>query len=143
MTRLEISRATPFVLSGWPAVETTPPTTEEDTAEEEEDPSGEGEPDGVADRGIATSAIYPGFCEEKKRDVEDEGDHSHSCGETRYTGAATRHGHFTDVCEETEDGRSGGQDECDDVEDEAVRYPFDNYIGNLYPGGVPEQSVDI
>jgi len=47
------------------------------------------------------------------------------------------------MSEETEHGRSSGQDEGDDMEDEAVCYPFDNHIGELDPGFVSEQGVDV
>lgn len=120
MTRLEISCTTPFATPGWPTVETAPPTTEEDAAEEEEGPGSKGEPEGVTNCGVATSAVDPGFCQEEKGKVEDKGDHRHSCGEAGYAGAATCHGDFTDMCEEAEHSRSGGQDKRDDVEDEAV-----------------------
>ena len=131
MTGLEISCTTPLALPRWPFVEATPSATKEDATEEEGGPGYDSEPDGVTERGITASAVYPGFGQEKEGKVEDESDHSHSCGEARYAGAATRHGHFTDVCEETEHGRSGGQSECDGVEDEAVRYPFNDNIGKL------------
>lgn len=45
--------------------------------------------------------------------------------------------------EETEDSRTCGQDECDDVENKAVCYPFDDYIGDLDLGVVAEQGVDV
>jgi len=143
MTRLEISGTALLVSPGWPTFQATPPTTEEDAAKEEEDPGGNGEPDGVTDRGATASAVYPGFCQEKESKVENEGDHSHSCGKARNAGAATCHRHFSDVCEETEDSRSCGQGERDDVKDETVRDPFDNYVGELDPGGVPEQGIDV
>jgi hypothetical protein len=138
MARLEISITVPLAFSGWPAVQATPPTTKEDAAKEEEDPGGEGKPDGVSDRGATASAVYPGFCQEKEGKVEDEGDHCHGCGKARNAGAATGHRHFSDMREETEDSRSSGQGECDDVKDETVCYPFDNHIGELDPGAVPE-----
>ena len=45
--------------------------------------------------------------------------------------------------EKTEHSRSCGQDECDDMEDEAVCYPFYNHVGELDSGAVSEQSVDV
>ena len=42
------------------------------------------------------------------------------------------------MCEETEHGRSGGQSKRDDVEDEAVCYPFDNHVGELDPSVISE-----
>jgi len=138
MTRLEISGTALLPFPGWPAAQATPPTTEEDAAKEEKDPGGNSEPDGVTDRSATSSAVYPGFCQEKEGKVENEGNHSHSCGEARNAGAATCHRHFSDMREETEDGRSCGQGECDDVKDETVCYPFDNHVRELDRGGVPE-----
>jgi hypothetical protein len=138
VTGLEISRPAPFAFPRWPVAQTAPPTTEEDAAKEEKDPGSDGEPDGVTDRSAAAGAVYPGFCQEEERKVEDEGDHSHSCGEARNAGAATRHGHLSNVREEAEHSRACGQSKCDDMEDEAVRYPFDNNIGELDPCVIPE-----
>ena len=45
--------------------------------------------------------------------------------------------------EKTEHSRSCGQDECDNVEDKAVRYPFDNDIGNLDLCVISEQGIDV
>lgn len=42
------------------------------------------------------------------------------------------------MSEETENGRSCGQDECDDVENEAVCYPFDDYVRDLDLGIISE-----
>lgn len=81
VARLEISSTTPLAFPRWPVAQTAPPTTEEDAAEKEEDPGSDGEPDGVTDRSASASAVYPGFCQEEEGKVEDEGDHSHSCGE--------------------------------------------------------------
>lgn len=131
ITRLEISGTAPLAFPRWPAVQTTSPTTEEDAAEEEEDPGSDGEPDGVTERSAAASTVYPGFCQEEERKVEDEGNHSHGCGEAGNAGTATRHGHLSNVREEAKDSRACGQSECDDVEDETVRYPFDDDIGKL------------
>lgn len=131
MTRLEFSSSTPLGFPGWPVFQATPSTTEEDAAEEEEGPGGNGEPDGVTDHGATTSAVYPGLCQEKEGEIENEGNHSHSCGKTRNAGTATCHGHFSDVREETEYGRSRGQSECDDVKDKAISYPFDNNVGDF------------
>lgn len=138
MTRLEIPRTTPLAFPGWPAAQTTSPTTKEDTTEEEEDPGDDGKPYGVTDCSAAARAVNPGFCQEEERKVEDESDHSHSCGEAGNTGAAACHGHFSDMGQETEHSRSCGQDECDDVKYEAVRDPFDNDVGKLDPGVVSE-----
>ena len=80
VTGFEIPCTAPLPFPGWPAIQTAPSTTEEDAAEKEEDPSGNSEPNGVTDRSTTTSAIDPGFCQEKERKVEDEGNHSHSCG---------------------------------------------------------------
>jgi hypothetical protein len=139
VTRLEISSCAPPVFpSGWPIAQTAPPTTEEEAAEEEEDPGGDSEPDGVADWGLTTSTIDPGFCQEKEGKVEDEGEHSDGCGKTWDASATACGGDFSDMREETEDSRTCGQGECDDVENKAVCYPFNNYIGDLNLGVVPE-----
>lgn len=143
VTGLKVPCTASLAFPGWPAIETTPSTTEEDAAEKEEDPGSSSEPDGIAYSSAAPGTFDPGFCEEKEGKVEDEGDHSHSCGKARNAGAATRHGHFSDVGEETEHSRSSGQDERDDVEDEAVGYPFDDDVGKLYFCGVPEQGIDV
>jgi len=45
--------------------------------------------------------------------------------------------------EETEHSRSRGQGERNDVEDEAVGYPFDNDIGNLDICAISEQGIDV
>ena len=97
VTRLEITGATPLAFPGWSVAQTTPPATEEDAAEEEEDPGSDGKPDGIADRSATAGAVYPGFCQEKECQVEDEGDHSHSCGKAGNACAATRHRHFSDM----------------------------------------------
>ena len=120
MTRLKVSCSAPLVAPGWPVAHTTPSTTEKYAAEEEESPGGDGEPDGVTNRSLTSIAVYPGLCQEKESKVKDEGKHGHGCGETGDAGATTRQGDLSDMCEETEDSRSSGQDECDDVEDKTV-----------------------
>jgi hypothetical protein len=47
------------------------------------------------------------------------------------------------MCEETEESRSSGQDEGDNVEDEDVGYPFGDYIGDLDAGVITEQGVEV
>jgi hypothetical protein len=143
MTGFEISRTAPFAFPGRSVAQTTPSTAEEDAAEEEEDPGGEGEPNRDTDGGVAAGGLYPGFCQEEERKVEDERGHGHGRGKSRYASAATCHGYFADMCEETEHSRSGGQDERDDVEEEAVGYPFGNYVWNLKLGLISEQCVEI
>lgn len=143
ITRLEISGTAPLAFPRWSAVQTTSPTTEEDAAEEEEDPGSDSEPDGVTDRSAAAGAVYPGFCQEEKGKVEDEGDHSHSCGEAGNAGTATCHGHFSNVGEKAERSRARGQNECNDVEDKTVRYPFNDDVGKLDPCVISKQGVDI
>jgi hypothetical protein len=138
MTGLEVPSSAPLVFPGGPVVQTTPSTTEEDAAEEEEDPGGKGEPDCITDRSLTAGAVYPGLCQEKERQVEDEGEHSHRCGKAGDAGAATCGGDFSDMCEETEDSRSCGQGECDDVEDEAVCDPFDEDVGDFDLGVISE-----
>ena len=108
IARLEVSRAAPLAFPRWPTAQTTSPTTEEDAAEEEENPGGDGEPDGVTDRSAAAGTVYPGLCQEEEREVEDEGNHSHSRGEAGNAGTATCHRHFSNMREEAEHSRACG-----------------------------------
>lgn len=121
VTWLEVASSTPSVFPRWSASQATPSTTEEDATEEKQDPGCEGEPDGDANRGFTTSTIYPGSCQEKEGEVEDEGDHCNGRSKAGDASTTTRRGNFSDVGEKTEDSGPSCQDECDDVEDEAVR----------------------
>lgn len=143
ITGLKISGCTPLAFPGRPIAQTTSPTTKEDAAEEEEDPCCDGEPYGVADRCLTASAVDPGLCQEKEREVKYEGQHGNSGGKTGDTGTATCRGDLSDMSKKTEDSGTCGQDECNDVEDETVCYPFGDYVGDLDSRVVPEQGVDV
>lgn len=87
--------------------------------------------------------VHAGFGHVEEDDVEDEGNKRDGRRETGYEGAAVRHGHLADMCEEAEHGGDCGEDQGDDVQDEGIGDPLDQDVGDLDAGIISKQGVHV
>jgi hypothetical protein len=90
-----------------------------------------------------TDGIDAGFGDEEEDEIEDESEEGDGGSEAGDTCAAADHWHLAHMGEEAKDGRSGSEDEGDDVEDEGIGDPLDGNFGDFDWQLVPYETIDV